>query len=231
MRTFIVFLCALCVLTVPARAGDAELETLSLTKVGGCCGTASIHYVPALTKIINEPIPMESGGMDLRVAELRLSPESTDTLIIQYSEGESGDPQFIIYRVEGRTPRRLGLGIDGLYLEAPGDGYFYVRGHTDSWFDMRRKFTVKAGDLHEVKQPFYYVGLETKTLDQIVIYGNQGCSEMTQWIPKGTPVTVILNDGYSFLLKVDHDVLGWWRPKNMSQQRAEEIEGIYFAGD
>jgi hypothetical protein len=169
--------------------------------------------------------------MEIRVAKLRLSARSGDTLIVDYTEGPSCDPAFIISRVEKCGQRRLDWAIDGLDFEAPGDGFFYIRGHTDSWFDMRRKFTVEGGNLREVKQPFYYVGLETKTLRQVPIFSTQGCGEYIGVIEEGVPVTVILSDGRTFLLKIDHDVLGWWRPQNMAQQRAEEIEGIYVRGD
>jgi len=232
MRIFLVSALFLAAAVSQACAQEHELKTLNLGDDASYWGPVFIHYVPALTKIVNEPIANEWGGKMIRVAELRLSPRSKDVLLIEYSEGASADPMFIIYRIEDAGPRQLGNAIMGLELEAPGDGCFYVRGHTNSWFDKRRKFTSEGGYLREVRQPFYYVGLETKTLAQIAIHGNQGGSEFTQLIPKETPVTVVLNDGDSFLLKVDHDVLGWWRPKNMSsQQRAEEIEGIYLKGD
>jgi hypothetical protein len=187
--------------------------------------------VPSLTNVINKPIPNDSGIKEIRVAALRLSPKNEETLLVDYTEGPSADPGFNISLVGKCGPQPLGWAINGLDLEAPGDGYFYVRGHTDSWFDMRRKFTVEAGNLHEVKQPFYYVGLETRTLKQVHLYSSQGCYEMIGWIEKGAPVTVILSDGCTFLLKTEHDILGWWRPQNMSQQSAEEIEGIYYKGD
>jgi hypothetical protein len=219
------------VLLVPAVAAGDQLATLNLGEKASYWGPVFFHYVPSLTKIINQPIPNEAGIKEVRVASLRLSPTSVDTLLVDYTEGPSADPGFIISLVGKCGPQPLGRAINGLDLEAPGDGYFYVRGHTDSWFDMRRKFTVEAGNLHEVKQPFYYVGLETRTLKQVHLYSTQGCYEMIGWIEKGAPVTVVLSDGCTFLLKTEHDILGWWRPQNMSQQSAEEIEGIYYKGD
>jgi hypothetical protein len=219
-------------LAAPALAAGDELATLNLGEKASYWGPVFIHYVPSLTTIINTAIPNESGFKEIRVAKLRLSARSTDTLIVDYTEGASADPGFFISLIEKCGPRRLDWPINGLDLEAPGDGYFYVRGHTDSWFDMRRKFTVEGGNLREVKQPFYYVGLETKTLQQIHIFSNQGCSEMMSgWIEAGSPVTVILSDGWTFLLKTDHDVLGWWRPQNISRQKTTEIEGLYYRGD
>jgi hypothetical protein len=220
-----------CGSAVPASAAEGGLATLGIGGSENCCGPVFIHYVPSLAAIINAATPQESGFMEIRVAKLRLSARSTDTLIIDYTEGGSADPGFIISLIEKCGPRRLDWPINGLDFEAPGDGFFYVRGHTDSWFDMRRKFTVEGGNLREVKQPFYYVGLETKTLRQIPVFSTQGCSEYIGRIEEGAPVTVILSDGVTFLLKTDHDILVWWRPQNMSQQRAEEIEGIYVKGD
>jgi hypothetical protein len=225
-------LVAVCLLLVPALAVGGELATLNLGENASCWGPVFVHYVPSLTTIINEPVPNEGGFKEIRVAKLRLSQRSTDTLIINYTEGPSCDPAFIVYRIEKCGPRQLDWAIDGLDLEVPGDGYFYVRGHTDSWSDMCRKFTVEGGNLREVKQPFHYIGLETKTLKQIHLYSNQGCTEMMSgWIEAGSPITVVLSDGGTFLIKTDHDVLGWWRPQNPSNQKATEIEGLFFRGD
>lgn len=218
-----------CALASPNVAAAGELATLNLGKDASCWGPVLVHYVPALTTIINEPIPNELETV-IRVAKLRLSTRSADTLLIDYGSGPSCDPGFIIYRIEKGGPRQLGYAF-GLELEAPGDGRFYVRGHTDTWFDKRRAFTVEGGNLREVRQPFYYVGLETKTLKQITIFGGEGFSDEMWFLPAGTPVTVILNDGDNFLLKADHDVLGWWRPRSTSPQKAEEIEGLFFKGD
>lgn len=219
-----------CGLAVSAFAAGDELATFGLGEKASCWGPVFIHYVPSLTTIVNTAIPNESGFMEIRVAKLRLSARSGDTLIVDYTEGGSCDPAFIISRVEKCGPRQLDWAITGLDFEAPGDGFFYIRGHTDSWFDMRRKFTVEGGNLREVKQPFYYVGLETKTLRQIPVFSTQGCSEYIGRIEEGASVTVILSDGATFLLKTDHDILVWWRPQ-ITQQRAEEIEGIYVRGD
>jgi hypothetical protein len=221
-----------CGCAAAALGADNALETLNLGENASSWGPVLVRYVPALATIINTPIPNELDMKEIRVAKLRLSPKSTDTLIVDYSEGASADPCFIIHRIEECGPRRLAPGIDGLEFEAPGDGFFYVRGHVNSWFDVRRKFAVVDGNLREVRQPYYYIGLETRTIDQIKLYSRESCIELIGYIPKGAPVTVVLSDGWDFLLKTDHDVLGWWRPRNTSQhQRAQEIEGVFFRGD
>lgn len=229
IRVILVMAILFCGPAASAAAGEG-LATLNLGENASCWGPVFIRYMPSLTTIINTAIPNESGFLEIRVAKLRLSARSGDTLIVDYTEGGSCDPAFIVSRVEKCGPRRLDWAITGLDFEAPGDGFFYVRGHTNSWFDMRRKFAVEGGNLREVKQPFYYVGLETKTLRQIPVYGTQGGGEYIGRIEEGAPVTVILSDGAAFLLKTDHDILAWWRPQ-ITQQRAEEIEGIYFKGD
>jgi hypothetical protein len=220
-----------CGSAAPALAAGEELVTLRIGGEETCCGPVFIHYVPALTTMVNDSIPRGGNFVRFIVAKLRLSARSADTLFVEYTEGASADPGFTVSLIEKCGPRRLDWPINGLDFEAPGDGFFYVRGHTNSLFDMRRKFAVEGGNLREVKQPFYYVGLETKTLRQIHIFGALGGGQSMGVIEKGAPVTVVLSDGETFLLKTDHDVLGWWRPYNMSQQRAEEIEGIYLKGD
>lgn len=207
-----------------------KLKTVTLQKTPA--GTVTFSYHHKLTQLIMEDVTdSNSGFFTLNVAQLILSPESTDTIIIQYTEGASVDPGFQVYQERNRELVRLCYLIDGLNCTVPGDGYLYISGNTNSQFNVKKKYQLTNGIIIEVKQPFYYLGLESKALADIRIYCTKALKEEIGNVKNGDSVSVILNDGKYYLLKTDRDILGWWLPLKNSHWQAEEIEGLYHLGD
>ena len=81
-----------------------------------------------------------------------------------------------------------------------------------------------------MKQPFNYVGLDSKALKDITIFSDKKLSQEVAKIPAGTKLTVLLNDGDHYLLKTQFGLVGWihYRPQQLG---ADLIDGLYFLGD
>lgn len=206
-----------------------ELEKIKIDETS--IGPVYLHYNPMLCKVILTNVPNESDIKTIRVAHTKLAKWNNDSLIIDYSEGGSIDPGFIIYHVKPSGLKRLSTLIDGLNIEIPGDGYLYIWGHTNSYFNLRRKFSLKNSRIQEVKQPFYYIGLNTETLTEISVFKTKKQKEMVAKLNKGTSITILLNSEDFYLLKTKRNILGWWLPKKMSYFKSEEIRGLYRIGD
>ena len=85
-----------------------------------------------------------------------------------------------------------------------------------------------GGQSEEVKQPFYYVGLESTTRTRITTYSDTTHSRAVGTVPADTPVTVLVNLGQHYLIKMPYGLVGWTRiPRGYDAP----IRGIYFAGD
>ena len=213
------------------EAYSANLKTFEIHRTSK--GPVFIHYNPDICTLINKDVTDYQGSnfYTVQVAKVEILPDKKEQFLIEYSEGGSVDPGFIIYKVEKTGLIRLSYLIDGLNIAVPGDGFLYIWGHTNSYFNLRRVYSIVNGTLKEIKQPYYYVGLKSEALVEIKIYKSKNEQELVTAIKKGSPITVILNDGDHYLIKTERDILGWWKPGAYSVYEGKEIKDIFFNGD
>ncbi len=217
----------------PMRAADAfpGLKTLELSGYL----KATVHFDPAVTTVLNQPLYPEApddGHLPMtRVLETKLDRTSSQVWWIDFTEGPSDDPEFLFTRKGETEPAGS---VTALELWLPGNGAAYAAGHADTMFDNRRKLVArggKDGKVVEVEQPFYYVGLEGKALQDLVLYAAKGGKEVVANIPKGNPVTVLLASGEEwYLAKTAFGLVGWIRVEPWSVD-ATVVEGLFYAGD
>lgn len=186
-----------------------------------------VWFDPKISLIINKSRDVGDGYSQLRVIRSRINRNKNENFFIEFDEGPSLDPTFIIYPEKGE--KLIGR-FWGTTLIIPGDGFLYVSGHTNNYFDQRKKFALKDGELVEIKQPFYYVGIQSRALRNLTITSKKHGGEIVANIPKGERVTVILSEDDYFLLKTHFGLLGWIRVENIGQE-SEVLEGIFFLGD
>jgi len=188
----------------------------------------SVYYNPSRSTLLTQVYKTEWGEYGMRVLRSRLVPSLPDSFLIEYNEGPSGDPGFVVYRIEKDSLVQI-CGINGLNLVVPGNGFLYVDGHTDNMFDCRRKYLILRDSVKEIPQPFYYVGLDSKTKQEIRLYVDPTGTQLVATMPKGSAVQVVLSKGDDYLIKTDFGLLGWITIESGSKETP--IEGIYFAGD
>jgi hypothetical protein len=162
------------------------------------------------------------------------NPQFKDSLYVLFSHGPSEDPNFIIATKTGKIVGN----VNGLGLYLTSNNTFYVNGHTNNLFDKRRKFQIKSDTISEVTQPFYYVGLQSVTLKDIVLYKDKTSTEVVASLPKGYKVEVLLaefgrpdfeTEEY-FLVRSEFGLVGWLR-LNRDEPWDSVIKGLFFAGD
>lgn len=192
-----------------------------------------IHFDKAITTIINQPVEdayyRDTGEyIQTRLIATKLDARKETLYTIDFHPGYSLDPGFILYKNTPQGLEKVGV-IFGLEITFPGDGFFYVTGHTNNTFNQRRKFTIRDDALVEIQQPFYYVGLETVAKEDFNIYADVGLTIPVAHVPKNTPITVVLNTDDYYLIKTPRDLLGWIK-LHVGQQDTI-IEGLYYFGD
>jgi hypothetical protein len=162
------------------------------------------------------------------------NPLFKDSLYVLFSHGPSADPSFGIGTKVGKM---LGT-VNGLEFYLTNNGTFYVNGHTNNLFNKKRKFQIKSDTIAEVVQPFYYVGLQSVTLKDIVLYKDKTGNEVVASLPKGYKIEVVLTD-YGrpdfeledhFLVRSEYGLMGWVR-LNKEESWDKTIKGLFFAGD
>ena len=162
------------------------------------------------------------------------NPLFKDSLYVLFSHGPSEDPSFGIGTKEGKM---LGA-VNGLELYLTNSSTFYVNGHTNNLFNKKRKFQIKSDTIAEVLQPFYYVGLQSVTLKDIVLYKDKAGTEVVASLPKGYKIEVVLTDYGKpdfeledhFLVRSEYGLVGWVR-LNKEESWDKIIKGLFFAGD
>jgi len=129
------------------------------------------------------------------------------------------------YPVTGLVETRLQGDRGATYLvnHDPGpsddDGFEFFR-----VVGRRRKYRVLEGRLQEVRQPFYYAGLETRAETDVVLYSDTHSRTKVARIPKGGKLTVLLaSTNRRYLAKTGTDLVGWFD--------SPEAVGIFPHGD
>lgn len=206
--------------------------------------TTEVKYNASQTKVFNQsvselpeddPFYYGEGGpsvMNVKVLKTKISPSGLDYYLI-FSPGPSADPSFVFYK-EG-VYDKAAFNIMGLKVYIPGNGNVYVEGHTNNAFNKRRKFTLSNGEFVEAEQPFYYVGLKTRTLKPVKLYKSRNLLEVIANLPADYSIEVLINDPENssmFLVKTDFGLTGWIEiPGEYMFGGNELIEGIFYAGD
>ena len=183
----------------------------------------------------NDPFYYSEEGpsmMNVKVLKTKISPSGPDYYLI-FSPGPSADPSFVFYK-EGEY-EKAAFYVMGLNVYIPGNGNVYVEGHTNNTFNQRRKFTLANGEFVEAEQPFYYVGLKTRTLKPVELYKSKNLSKVIANLPADYSIEVLINDPENssmFLVKTDFGLTGWIEiPGEYMFGGNELIEGIFYAGD
>lgn len=147
--------------------------------------------------------------------------------------GYCPEPEFYFYDVNDLSKSYGAVG--GLNLYIPGNGNLYVSGHVNSNFNNKRKFKFEENKITEVKQPLYYVGLETKTLKPLTLYKTKDMKDVVANLPENYNVQVLLaessygNESY-YLIKTEFGLVGWSKIKS-GQYQSIDVEGIFWNGD
>ncbi|MCM2314960.1 MAG: SH3 domain-containing protein [Thermoanaerobaculia bacterium] len=212
--------------TLAARAAAEQLARVSVDRTP--VGEVVVSYEPRLAKLINETFTVpEAEIKTVEVLRTRLG-DSSEWYRVVYSEGPSVDPEFIIYAETGGKQIEVFREF-GLSLRLPGDGFVYVSGHTNDFFDKKRKFAVSREGSSEVKQPFYFVGITTTAREGLDLVDSPGSSSVVATVARGEQVTVVLNQGDFYLVRASDGLVGWVRLKQ--DGTATQFEGIHYAGD
>ncbi|MBN1294207.1 MAG: SH3 domain-containing protein [Candidatus Latescibacteria bacterium] len=226
------------------------LATLNIDhqlKQHGFTENISIYFDASITNVIDTLLTgdFDNGGFGVnrRLLTTKILRDSDVTYTIDFSPGMSADPCFIIFRNDGYTLKRLTNGIiGGTQLIVPGDGFLYISGHTNNTFNQRRKYRIDGDTIFEVKQPCYYVGLESVTNREIKLWNDPDAEDeynLVATLPKGSQVIVLLKQieqypNYTYLVRTPFGLTGWVRFKTeelFMWTDPNPIEGLFYRGD
>lgn len=195
----------------------------------------ALYYDPANSEVLTAKHPDaarhdEAGVAVSRALRTQLLGKGKGHFVIDADSGGSWDPGITVLQEKDGLLKPL-LHIRGLRFALPGNGAIYVDGHNNTMFDVRRKYEWHDGTFVETRQPFRYVGLDTVTQSAIDLFSSRKYTRVIASLPKGAPVSVLLNRGSDYLVKTSFGLLGWIRIREGIQREESPIQGIYFEGD
>lgn len=140
-----------------------------------------------------------------------------------HTPGESDDDEYIIYRYEGKSIRKLG-GI-ARWPRFYGNGIVLVDNWIDFW-SQREKYLLdhKTATLKVVPQSLYHVGLTVKVAKPFPIYRTTAYKQNVAYLGVGSEIEILVcdpsaatttNEGfdnimeYSYLIKSSTGLVGW----------------------
>ncbi len=163
---------------------------------------------------------------------------SNDYYLLSFTSFPSYDHAFSFYKKENNE-YNYSFSIGGKQIYLPGNGFVYVSGHSNNMFSEKRKYKLENDSLTEIKQPYYYVGLNTKTSETIAIFESQKLERKVATLPKNSEIEVVLceyiydkknefiQDEY-YLIKTSFGLIGWWR---LDHSYKQTINGLFYNGD
>lgn len=192
-------------------------------------------YEPANTKLINKPCENEKthwGCFDGEYGSVIVATTNNDNYAIVFNPGPSEDPAFSIYDKKKNIIESFSA--NEFYITSAN--IIYTAGVSNQMYNKRRKFIWKGNKIEEEKQPYYYVGMKTKTTKNISLYKNKTGNEIIANLTPNYEIEVILaeaapnsNDQY-YLVKTEFGLVGWLR---LAEPYTYDtgIEGLHFNGD
>lgn len=203
--------------------------------------SASARFNPDITEVFNTVVSELSeadpffcnegeGSYSVKLLKTKISAKYNTEYFVEFSPGPSADPSFFFYKPDNLEKPEFS--IEGLHLVLPGNGSIYISGHANNYYNTRKKFQIISGEPIEVEQPFYYVGLDTKTLESINLYESTRLEKVIAQIPAEYEIEVLLNKKGTtlFLIKSSFGLVGWVDVGYIGQQ-PKVIENLFFFGD
>ena len=234
MRPFWILPFLLSAPVVAADQPDIGFAGLSAhTFESQCFGPRSVHFDPALAVAKNEfeEIADHPAGGYRRVLAGRIERGSKDEFELRYDDGPSCDPTFTLWRKGADEP--IGE-FGGDQVVIPGNGFLYVIRRSNRSFEGREKWAIHKGQLVEITQSHYYVGVTTATLKPATLLQQPetGATVIAN-VPKGEKVLVVVQqtvDGRDwYLVRTRFGLLGWTEDAAYGDER--QFEDIQFLGD
>lgn len=143
------------------------------------------------------------------------------------------NPEFIVYDSNDADKIIGTINADHLYIN--GSGNIYSSGG-EGTFDARKKYVLNNGKIENIEQPFYYVGLKSKTLNPVTIYQTKSLETKIASLPTNYELEVILSEKAFnqtealYLVKTAFGLIGWAELK-AGQYNSIDVDGLIYIGD
>ncbi|NWK55966.1 hypothetical protein HW115_10105 [Verrucomicrobiaceae bacterium N1E253] len=182
----------------------------------------AIYYSPSCSRLINTVT-----NDHWRILKFRLTASSDDWYFLDFNNGQSDDPTFVISPV--KNPKQSSS-FTATTLHIPGNGHLYFERTMNSYLPVEKGKIVRTEDgFEEQQQPFYAINLKTKTLKPVQLYGDEACTKVIAKLGIGAKVTALVARPNSphILVQTPFGLTGWIKDASTNS----DLDGIAASGD
>jgi hypothetical protein len=162
------------------------------------------------------------------IADVLLDQKTQRRAILTY--GACPESEFYLY---DRKTKGLIQSFLALRIAIEDNGTLYTSGHLGE-FDLKQKYSFNGKTFVEDKQPFYYVGLKSVTLNEVKIYGYKQTTRLIAVLPKGAEIEVLVAEApfgnKLYLVRTGFGLTGW-APLKVDQYKSVDVEGLFYNND
>jgi len=207
------------------------LDSLVLGRIKGKWGsngpTYDLKRMVLFDKSITNIIHEQASGDTIDLFITRLEHKSPSQFLVRHWPGPSEDPIFIFYCIENTDTVYFGTFYADIVI-IPGNGFVYTQSRTNNMFNIIRKYEIIDNTFAEVEQPYYWVGLQSKLLQDVTLYSDTCMINPVANLTKDQEVMVLLNYNDLYLIKTPFGLTGWIRIEFIN---CGVITDIYRLGD
>lgn len=191
----------------------------------------TINYNAQTTEVISESYD-RLVDPNASYFQLMIKTELTNDNKIYYvffGPGPSCDPEFLIDDDLDLTNGYIAR-FQGNNLYIPSNGAIYVEQRSNKWFNEKRKYILKDGQISECKQPYNYVGIKSKTLEDLKIYSEMELKNEIASLPTGHSVEILLEKDNKYLICTEFGLIGWCKV-NAKYIQCTTFNELFYHGD
>jgi hypothetical protein len=202
----------------------------------------SISFDTSITTVANKKLSEldktdpyyaeECDGDMIKMITTKINSSSNQEYVFIYNLTCCCSWGYTIYK-KGETENPVAR-ITASQLYIPGNGNIYSVNRIATDYLVRKKFTLVDGSLKEVKQPLNYVGIKSKTLRPIKLYGEKEMTTVIADLPADYEVEILLSDKEfgdkkMYLVRTNFGLVGW-TTLEAGQYQSIDVEGLFYWG-
>jgi hypothetical protein len=193
----------------------------------------AIFYNGRFEELKKKPAGFSAGDFECEagtivISDVLLDQKTQRRAILTY--GACPESEFYLY---DRKTKGLIQSFSALHIVIHGNGTLYTSGHLGE-FDLKQKYSFNGKTFVEDKQPFYYVGLKSVTLNEVKIYGDKQMTRLIAVLPKGAEIEVLVAEvpfgNKLYLVRTGFGLTGW-APLKVDQYKSVDVEGLFYNND
>lgn len=224
------FVCALILISILAFAEDNDVRKPNpafsyLSALYISSQDVYVYYPSKKAKIINLQFDQLNKEHKLYCGE---DLNASDVLVMEIQIGNKKSKKYHLsvgcgsassckeFRIHPKNSSKVLAEFTAREVYIPGNGFIYTTDDMGTTWAFKSKYRFTGTKLIKVKQPFYYIGIETETTKPIKLYQSRKYKKVIATLGSFSKVKVLLGYKEGMLVKTPFGLVGWHKSRSDS---------------